>query len=286
MKMNFIKLVVLLLLTGTMQVSFGQSDTPDIKTLSAPFESQPKSKVMILGTFHFNDGGNDSYKPKYSVNIKSPSRQKEVAALLEILKEFRPTKVTIENMPERQAFHDSLYTEFLKDNYQPGANEIYQICYRLAKMMGHEKVYTIDAPARSYEPEIDVDKVIPLLHQENYKDSTYSKLYFSLYAKEDSLKSVLPLRTTLLYQNNPTRLNLGLGHYLIGDFKVSVPGNYAGPDAAIYWWSRNLRIFANILKLAAESKEERVFVMIGAGHLPILRFLAVACPEIEFVGCV
>ncbi|MGB4844353.1 MAG: DUF5694 domain-containing protein [Ferruginibacter sp.] len=283
MNYSFFKLLVVLFFAGFMQNVSGQSPVPDVKTLSAPFKNQKKSKVMILGTFHFNDGGNDSYKPKYSVNIKSANRQKEVAALLEILKKFKPTKVTIENMPERQAFHDSLYNEFLNDKYQPGENEIYQVCYRLAKMMGHKKLYTIDAPARSYEPEIDVDSVIKLLQQEKYKDSAYGKLYFELYAKDDFLKSVLPLKASLAYQNDPERLRLGLGHYLIGDFKVGVPGNYAGPDAAIYWWNRNLRIFANILKLAAESKEERVFVMIGAGHLSILRFLAMSCPEIEFI---
>jgi hypothetical protein len=70
---------------------------------------------------------------------------------------------------------------------------------------------------------------------------------------------------------------------LIGNIKVSADGYYPGADGATAWWNRNLRIFSNILQLASESDEERIFVMIGAGHLQILRFLALSCPEIEFV---
>ena len=264
------------------QPCFAQSGMPEVNALAAPFKNQKKSKVMILGTFHFNDGGHDTYKPKYSVNIKSPERQAEVKKLVELLSNFKPTKVAIENMPKRQKFHDSLYSEFSNNRYQPGENEIYQIGYRLAAAMKHKKVFTIDAPARDYENQLNIDS-FALVHKQAYSDSLYSKMFFALYAKDDSLKSVLPLRTTLAYQNDPERLRLGLGHYLIDDFKVAADGYYPGADGATSWWNRNLRIFSNILQLSAESKEERIFVLIGAGHLPILRFMAMACPEIEFV---
>lgn len=280
---NLFNMYTTLLFIGLFQFSFAQTDFPDIEALSAPIKSQKKSKVMILGTFHFNDGGYDSFKPKFSVNIRSEQRQKEVNELLQLLSKFNPTKVAIESMPPRQQFHDSLYTEFLNDRYKPGENEIYQIAYRLAGMMHHKKLYPIDAPAREYITTLNVDSLILANHQEKYSDSIYSDLFFAMYAKEDSLKSILPLKSMLAYTNNPERLQLGLGHYLIGDFKVGADGYYPGPDGATAWWNRNLRIFSNILQLAAESNEERIFVLIGAGHLQILRFLALSCPEIEFV---
>lgn len=262
------------------QHSFAQNGAPDLKSLSAPFKKIPKPKLMILGTFHFSDAGLDAYKPKFTVNIKSDKRQQEVKALLDILAKFKPTKVAIES--RRQPLHDSLYTEFLNNRYQPGENEIFQIGYRLAGMMKHKRLFAIDAP--SADPEtMNVDSFAIAHQQQQYLDKTYIKLFFELYAKDDSLKSVLPLRTTLAYENNPERLQLGLGHYLVGDIKVAADGLYPGADQTAYWWGRNLRIFANILQLAAESKEERVFVLIGAGHLQILRWLALSCPEIEFV---
>jgi Family of unknown function (DUF5694) len=283
MNNRVVKIFVILFSSGLFQSCFGQQKPSDVNALSAPFKNQKKSKVMILGTFHFNDGGNDAFKPKFTVNIKSEKRQQEVKELLQILEKFKPTMVTIENKPERQKFHDSLYNEFINKRYEPGPNEIYQVCYRLAAMMGHKKLYTIDAPARGFEDEINVDSFAVVHQQQQYADSLYSKMFFALYARDDSMKSILPLRTSLVYENYPERLRLGLGHYLIGNFKVGADGYYPGADNATYWWNRNLRIFSNILRLAAASKEERIFVMIGAGHLQILRLLAMSCPEIEFI---
>lgn len=283
MKTRLANCILIILCLGLFQSSYGQQNEPNIDALETPIKNQKKSKVMILGTFHFNDGGNDAYKPKFSMDINSEKKQQEVQDLLQILVKFNPTKVAIENMPERQKFHDSLYSEFLNNRYKLGKNEIFQVSYRLAKLMNHSKLYTIDAPAREYSIEIDEDSLLTANHQEKYADKIYNKLFFSLYAKEDSLKSILPLKTMLTYVNNPERLRLGLGHYLIGNIKVSADGYYPGADGATAWWNRNLRIFSNILQLAAESNEERIFVMIGAGHLQILRFLALSCPEIEFV---
>ena len=283
MKPKLINCILIILSIGLIECSIGQQNKPEFDALSAPIKNQKKSKVMILGTFHFNDGGYDAYQPKFSVDISSDKRQQEVSELVQILVKFKPTKVAIESMPEWQAFHDSLYSEFLNNRYQLGTNEIFQVSYRLAKMMNHPKLYTIDAPSREYKIEIDEDSLVQANHQEKYADTIYSKLFFALYAKEDSLKSILPLKTMLAYTNNTERLSLGLGHYLIGNIKVGADGYYPGADGATAWWNRNLRIFSNILQLASESDDERIFVLVGAGHLQILRVLAMSCPEIEFV---
>ncbi|MBP8116065.1 MAG: hypothetical protein KAY50_11970, partial [Chitinophagaceae bacterium] len=138
-----VKLYTVIFFLGLQSSAFAQPGSPDVNALAAPFKHQKKAKVMILGTFHFNDGGNDAYKPKYSVNIKSPERQAEVKELVQLLAKFKPTRVAIESMPQRQRFHDSLYTEFINKRYEPGENEIFQLCYRLAAMMGHKKLYNI-----------------------------------------------------------------------------------------------------------------------------------------------
>ncbi len=46
---------------------------------------------------------------------------------------------------------------------------------------------------------------------------------------------------------------------------------YAGAEMVAKWYERNLKIFANIQRLAAD--KERIFVLYGAGHLQILRDL-------------
>ena len=48
------------------------------------------------------------------------------------------------------------------------------------------------------------------------------------------------------------------------------PGDYAGPDLLAAWCQRNIRIYSNILKLA-ESPQDRILAIYGAGHLGWLR---------------
>lgn len=277
------KILLSFFVAASFQALSQKSNYPDFDRLSAPFSKPKKSQVLIVGTFHFRDAGADGYKPKHSVNITSPNRQKEVLKLVDKFASFKPTKVAIENMAERQPLHDSLYNAYLNGKYALGENEIYQVSYRVAAKMGHKNLYTVDAPRRDYEPEVDVESFMKKYQQEKYNDATYNDLFFQLYKIDDSLKSVLPLKDALYYQNTPERLNLGFGHYLIGDIKVAADGQYPGADAVTGWFNRNIRIFANLLKLAAESNDERIFFMVGAGHVPILRFLALACPEIELV---
>lgn len=48
--------------------------------------------------------------------------------------------------------------------------------------------------------------------------------------------------------------------------------DYAGADMVARWWQRNLRIFANVARIAIDPGD-RVFVVYGQGHVPILRQL-------------
>lgn len=47
-------------------------------------------------------------------------------------------------------------------------------------------------------------------------------------------------------------------------------------------YDRNLRIFRNLQRLTS-SPEERILLVIGAGHLPILQFVASTSPEYELM---
>jgi hypothetical protein len=48
------------------------------------------------------------------------------------------------------------------------------------------------------------------------------------------------------------------------------------------WYDRNLHIYANISRLVAK-QDERVLVLIGAGHAPILRTLIRTAGEWDVV---
>jgi hypothetical protein len=61
-------------------------------------------------------------------------------------------------------------------------------------------------------------------------------------------------------------------------FKFGSDLQYLGPDDATSWYNRNLRIFSNLQALTSSSND-RILLIVGAGHLPILRFLAESSPE-------
>lgn len=60
----------------------------------------------------------------------------------------------------------------------------------------------------------------------------------------------------------------------------SEPYEYAGPDLIASWFERNIRIYANIHALAT-SPNDRILVIIGAGHFGWLRQYVVDDASVE-----
>jgi len=86
----------------------------------------------------------------------------------------------------------------------------------------------------------------------------------------------------LLHLNTEERILASHGIYLVGSFKAGVGEEYPGPDSKTAWYNRNLRIFANLQRIT-EREDERILLIIGAGHLPILRHAVQASPEYALV---
>ena len=66
---------------------------------------------------------------------------------------------------------------------------------------------------------------------------------------------------------------------------VEVPvGDFFGADGFVSaWHNRNIRIYSNIVR-TIRSPEERLLVIIGAGHVPILRQALGASPVVQLVN--
>ena len=258
----------------------------EASTLEIPADlgfKEPTAKLLLLGTFHFKDSGRDGYKPKHDVDILSTERQQEIADLLDRLAEFAPTRIAVEWDRDDQARLDERYKQYLAGEFEISSNEIYQIGFRFGKRLGHERLYAVDADGRHYEPRVDSAKWAKENDQGWVSAHPWHKRYEKLYEWEDQRKTQVPLGETFLYMNSPERLALGHGHYLVGAFKAADGTEYPGADHLSGWWyNRNLRIFANLLQIAREP-DDRVFFIVGAGHVPILRHAAQSAPEVELV---
>jgi hypothetical protein len=276
---------------------------------SNSFFSELTAQIMLLGTFHFQDRGLDAYKPQLDVDILSPQRQQEVTDVVERLARFQPAKIAIERRPERQAEIDQEYRAYLGDAFPLPGDEVYQLGFQLAKRLGHASIHCVDAWGRYYEPPLDLEayaanrttRELQQLLAEQFDFDPFRDLM--TYAREhgqeallaqwqialqkagesgDQAKTQRTLRETLLLGNREEHIWRSHHPYLVGPFKIGVGNEYPGVDYVAAWYSRNLRIFANLQRLR-EAADDRILLIIGAGHLPILRHCVLTSPEYALV---
>lgn len=258
----------------------------------------PPSKIMLLGSFHFQDKGVDRYKPKRQLEVDA--QQAEIQEIVEQLAAFRPMKVAVEFAALQQGAVDHDYQAFLRGAFELSGSEHHQLGFRLAQRLGHERVHAVDAWGRFYEPPRDIDRedasdrqaapfdphealeTYAQEHGQEHMLTQWSDYYFARYTRFDERKMQQPLRETLLELNQLPNILAMHGHYLVDHFKVGTRHEYPGVDVVTAWYNRNLRIFANLQRIT-EPPGERLLVVYGAGHIPILRHCAEASPEYDLV---
>jgi len=229
---------------------------------SAAEKSTPETRaeLLVLGVYHMANPGRDVFNMQVD-DVLAPKRQQEIAQLLEVLKKFQPTKIAIEADPYSQRVPRE-YSDYLEGKYTLSRNEIDQIGYRLAKELGHKKIYAVDA-----------DGEFPWQRVVNYAkgsgrakelDAMIAETGELVKAQNDYLTSHTVLQT-LVYMNSDEKSAAGMGFYFrLAQFGES--GDWAGADLVSDWFRRNMRIYSNIVKLI-DSPNERVLVIFGAGHL-------------------
>ena len=269
-----------------------QENNPEQKAnqISDPdlFIGKHKAKAMVLGVFHFANPGLDSYKPKYAFNILEEKRQGELEILLSKIAEYKPTKILLEwDRIEMDSIVNDRFQKYLNGTFSidDKSNEVYQIGFKLAKKLGHRKIYCSDASADWFGVELDWD---------NYDAEAYLKLkgqyekstrydFQSFYELSDSLKTVQSLPDHLAMINNPENRLKDHQAYLTETVLEGAGDNYIGADAVANWYRRNLRIFANAYDLTDFDSEERLLLLYGSGHVWQLRQFFMDSPDFEYV---
>ncbi len=240
------------------------------------------AKLLILGTFHFKDAGLDSYKPEVDVNILSVSRQQELGVVLDRMAEFDPTKILIEVKPERQAEFDQRFAQYRAGEYELGSNEIYQIAFRLGRRLDHKRLFGVDVSGRRYEDLPDTEEYAKEHGQTFPNADIWDQRFMEAYRVEDHAKAKRSLSEHLLFLNSDEQLSFSHGHYVLSYLALGTDDEYPAADSLTGWWyNRNLRIFSRILRVMEPG--DRLLLLIGAGHVPIIHHAAVASPEIDLI---
>lgn len=284
---NLIAFLCLTLFPFTSIMVYGQSfDFADPDEILIGNKSIPK--VLLVGTFHFGYPNQDAYKVKEEdkVDILSQEKQQEVEKLVDYIARFRPTKIVVE------AGHNSGYVLRRYESWQAGeselrAQEIDQVAFRLMEQFQLDTLYGCDAPGLTYSMEQSTDPTVMNAYlEEVFEDYDWQsedpmdKIYDDWYAQQAKYSLDAPLLDYLKYLNSNKVIRRMHGAYLIGDFKLD---EFRGADAlALYWYSRNLRIFRRIQEIDA-GPEDRILVLFGAGHIAILKEQFEASPEYEVV---
>lgn len=252
-----------------------------------------RAKVLLVGTFHFAYHNKDVFNPEKREDMLSERRQAEIADVVQRLIEFRPTKVALEIRAEDDSEVNEEYQAYRAGNLELKVDEYQQLGFRVAAAMGHDRVYTIDEWGGLYFPRSQLFEYARKRLEEKAEGMSETDLWYALHESllpemgkrlttlSDEHRADHTLREHLLYLNSDERLAVSHGMYLT--WIDSPRGDFTMPDFITGWWfNRNLRIFAN-LKRITESPKDRILVIYGAGHIPILKHTIQCSPKHELV---
>lgn len=240
-----------------------------------PEPSQTKT-IAILGVFHF---GETSDLASIKVDsILGETRQAEIKQLIQKLSAYNPTKVLLEYPAGRDDTINARYTRFLKGEFKPGKNEIYQLGFRLAALQGHQKVYGID-----YRMELPFEPLMQYC-SENGKEQEINQFIGRIKAyteKESRLLEDLTLGEYFQRMNSEKADIASTEVYLKDLLAFGTEEQPVGVNFSAAWYKRNMAILKNIAGLTEAG--DRVLVIIGTSHRAIIKDYIRGRSDLEYV---
>lgn len=220
-------------------------------------------EILLVGTFHFSDTSDlntlsEKDKRKYS--------DSDFEKLAIDLAKFQADQVFVEYPFHLQEHLTSIYrsAEVEEINEAFKKNEIYQIGFRLAKILGHDAIYAVDW---NEQPEESIDLG---LVAEGESKTEFEKIM-------NRVKLVLEKLSTIIQQGDIIELYKYINSYenIVNDHKVYLDLMQLDDEMAFewvmrYWYYRNSKIVRNIKKsILPESK--RAVILYGGGHTYLLK---------------
>ena len=199
--------------------------------------------VLTLGVFHFDRSrdGSDVVAQNH-IDIDTEQNQNELSAIIQRLEDFNPAKIAIEWRPEYQNMLDSLYQEYLAGNYKLGKNEAFQIGFKLAKILGHEKVYCVDnnPPLPESINEIEDWEIYAdsLGHLKLWRSYDQENLRYNTFM--DTIQRHLNVKDYLLLINSQKNAIRTKQLWTTGLVNVGYLDKYVGADLLGRWYKRML----------------------------------------------
>jgi hypothetical protein len=232
------------------------------------------AQVLVLGSYHMSNPGLDAVNITAD-DVLAPKRQREIEELALRLARFRPTKVAVEIPFGRDSASNALYRRYVQGGHALDRTEMQQLGFRVAKAAGLPRIYGID-----YDLDVNVAAVLvwALTHGQPELATATQSLSARLVAEADSMMKHATV-TEIMIALNSARADSAHGIYMAA-LRVGADTSYPGATMTARWYERNLRIVSNVLRLI-EAPSDRVLVIVGAAHGPILRELLGRVPGVR-----
>jgi len=254
--------IAFLIVVDIFATSASAADVPLLRDRSA----SDRPALLVLGVAHFDNPGHDAVNVKVD-DMLAPKRQQEIEALVDALAAYKPTHVVVEYPIAKQAKLDQRYRDYRAGKYTLTRNETDQLGLRLAAKLGLDRV---DAADWNEEPPgIEADYDFAAWASQHEEAPRLGRVFdHSRATKEEALLAHSSISEYLCALNAPETLTRDAQVYfdvaLFGDAKANPGAVWVGD-----WYARNLRILANLVRIAAKPSD-RVVAIYGAGHKPLL----------------
>ena len=266
-------LATMLFMVGT-AVGDNQTDPP----IGDTTQMTKKPTIIILGSSHLANPGADVYNTKMD-DVLAPKRQAELQQLVEQLARFKPTKIAVEVDARSDTELQAEYDAYLDGNLQLKRHEIHQVAFRLAKQMGHPKVYCVDyfwterAP-RLPESKIDWDLMDRYKFAETHNQEHFLRpppIEGKITRDKDGTTWIEPEKYVsiidMYIRDNDPESSLADHQAYLRSARIGLGDQYPGANwVAHSWYARNLKICINLTRIT-ESADDRILLIIGAGHV-------------------
>jgi hypothetical protein len=226
-----------------------------------------KPIMMILGSYHMANPGADVVNMQAD-DVLQPKRQTEIAALVALLLQFRPTKVALEVDADKESELQTKYKAYLNDDLQLGRNEREQIGFRLANEMEHPKIYAVDW---NKIPPVGPDSLDYLAFAKaNNQQYLLDKAFAIAQKQADEAEKILARQTIIdVFRFINQADQIEQSHQLYFTIaRIGQRNQYPGADWVQYWYGRNLKVFVNLTRIT--EPDDRILVLFGAGHCKLL----------------
>ena len=247
-------------------------------------------EVMLLGTYHMDDPGLDEVNVDAD-DVLASERQAELEELTDRLAEWDSDRIAVERpydsadgvnalyhayrsggrSYDREDASESPHDRRTKSNIEC-RSEVVQVGCRLADRLGHDRIAAIDDRPPKPDDDPFEDREIDSARKTSVALPDPETMQRD--ADERLASSTIP--EYLSWVNEEA--NLRKNHDLMFDRGVrAADEQFGSPVTLAYWYDRNIRMVHHLWR-AVEEGDERALLVVGSGHVRVLRHLLEEAP--------